>query len=1578
MTDTPPDNPTSPRDVIEHIRRYEFGIGASLEGDGRIVVDNMVRRYQNLLATIAEDLNSKESHFILELVQNADDNHYNIGVAPSLSFTLDAQRLVVVNNEQGFTEENVKALCSAGESSKKNKSGYIGEKGIGFKSVFKVTDAPEIHSNGYHFQFNRSDPEDLLGYVVPHWKEADLPIDSAATSVVLPARPGHRFTPEMLSDLNATLLLFLDKLRQLEVGNGDNMVRYLREDDGQITKLTTTHASPREDEGSTYSVYLRTKTTVEMSDLSEPKREGVSATDLVLAFPLSESGEATPVACPTYAFLPIREFGFNFCIQGDYILVSSREGIHEDLPWNIRLRDAIAPAFIAALDQFKKKPALGNSYLRFLPAEGEVVDPFFKPVVKQIVDALKEVECIPTESGAWRKPAQVLLASTAIHDLFSSEDVLILFDADYPCPKFARPDGALRRLACRELYISDVLDVFRKHWDWFAQKDIQWKAKFYAYLATSPKRQDYIQSMLALPCLPTEDGRMVSPEKETIFYRLSALQQYGFEHELTILDGELYEKALALTPEVKTFFDKLNVRHDNPLELIRSHILPRHTSEGIAKADQSALLGHVRYIRDKLDQYLALVALTQTETVALQALSDGLYLGSKRAENGTWYFSRPSELYLSKDYRPAFNIDELLGQNISPSLLLSERYIITPQGNFDKDEMSGDLERWRNFFLRIGVHGVPRVVKLGDGDAKCSNELAAMLQSNEHSVRRTTLECLDRNWAAYVSHTTYTVKTSRYSTAERPTQFATALRATIAPAKRRAIVSLEQSYHDVGEVKNIFGDNVAFVDASLHDEQFLKTCGITYKVDAHGCLKRLRQIRAEGSSTRDQIRAIYRRLEALWSTERLIIEHAFASEALIAIRNGDKALWVLPTDTCWRPTNVKFLDARHASLQSQYVDHSTFFTKLLSVPLELPLDKWVDGLQALPTIEGGRERAEAALAIYRRLSRELGQLAAGSKQVATPPWLARFRSQPLFLDHRGNLVSNATSLFANDAPDLAALFSDVPSVSLLAIAQEQLSAVANLLNAVEVRPLSSALKVEVVPGIDGNVNVVLTQKLREMFGCIARIVYGQSHERFETAVKEKLFDALLQLQVLEVSDLELEVSLGPVSRRTSGDVARRGNQLLLRSGDPSHVDYVAMEVRKLLRLPQALSDTISRLLMSATVKDAEAFLRVRNISTLPPAEAKAVLEDQLAELPAEEQPVPDSGVASIGASAAVTTSTGAADTRSTRSQVGTTPHSPPPNGQRTSSQAGIPEVPTSLQPGSTDTAKDKHAAPAPQSHASATECSPTSSITTAALTAASSPAGMQTAATTQPAATVETFARVGQFNGYSGGSGFGRRPGKTRPKRSRKGRLLSYAEPNGLTAVQSGTTSELDSELSKHRSVVEKAAVKYFLETAGSQWKSLHEMPHNNPGFDLKAVAFDGTEEAIEVKGQGGAWTEEGVALTPNELLKAQSMRSRYWLCVVEYATDENRRLLSLVRDPFGLTNQFRFDKGWKAMAVTVAAKPQKPAPGMFVHVPGEGKGRILKVKGSTQFAKLHIVFEDGKQSFSKVFNPATMTLSFD
>jgi hypothetical protein len=201
---------------------------------------------------------------------------------------------------------------------------------------------------------------------------------------------------------------------------------------------------------------------------------------------------------------------------------------------------------------------------------------------------------------------------------------------------------------------------------------------------------------------------------------------------------------------------------------------------------------------------------------------------------------------------------------------------------------------------------------------------------------------------------------------------------------------------------------------------------------------------------------------------------------------------------------------------------------------------------------------------------------------------------------------------------------------------------------------------------------------------------------------------------------------------------------------------------------------------------------------------------------------------------------------------------------------------------------------------------------------------------------------------------------------------LSYVEGPADPDRQS---SGEDPDKATARDAVGRAAVLYFLKTQANRWTSLTEMPHNNPGFDILARNASGEDDYVEVKGQSGAWTQEGVALTPTELLMAQRMKDRYWLCVVEFAQDEKRRQLHLLKDPFGLVTQFRFDVGWKAAAENILVAPNVPEKGLYIDIAGVGSGRILSVRGRGAFYNVHVILKDGKQ-VNSLFHPVKMSLS--
>jgi HSP90 family molecular chaperone len=103
------------------------------------------------------------------LIQNAEDNNYSraeaLGVEPYIKFTIRPDTISIDCNEDGFTPENVRAICRIGESTKirANAQYYIGEKGIGFKSVFMVASKVHIQSGPFSFSFEHEPGNNGMG-----------------------------------------------------------------------------------------------------------------------------------------------------------------------------------------------------------------------------------------------------------------------------------------------------------------------------------------------------------------------------------------------------------------------------------------------------------------------------------------------------------------------------------------------------------------------------------------------------------------------------------------------------------------------------------------------------------------------------------------------------------------------------------------------------------------------------------------------------------------------------------------------------------------------------------------------------------------------------------------------------------------------------------------------------------------------------------------------------------------------------------------------------------------------------------------------------------------------------------------------------------------------------------------------------------------------------------------------------------------------------------------------------------------------------------------------------------------------
>ncbi|MCW3701456.1 sacsin N-terminal ATP-binding-like domain-containing protein [Burkholderia cenocepacia] len=94
---------------------------------------------------LAAGLYDDRTHFIFELLQNAEDalGRRSDRYGPRhVAFTLTPTRLTLSHFGKPFDEADVRSVCDIAESTKNESS--IGRFGLGFKSVYAVTDLPEM------------------------------------------------------------------------------------------------------------------------------------------------------------------------------------------------------------------------------------------------------------------------------------------------------------------------------------------------------------------------------------------------------------------------------------------------------------------------------------------------------------------------------------------------------------------------------------------------------------------------------------------------------------------------------------------------------------------------------------------------------------------------------------------------------------------------------------------------------------------------------------------------------------------------------------------------------------------------------------------------------------------------------------------------------------------------------------------------------------------------------------------------------------------------------------------------------------------------------------------------------------------------------------------------------------------------------------------------------------------------------------------------------------------------------------------------------------------------------------------
>ncbi|KAK4471732.1 hypothetical protein MN116_004601 [Schistosoma mekongi] len=419
MTTTDSKNVSDRCQFIEEIRRREFGFGVELSDEAADLVQRVEGKLSRSLVQLSEELYGLPGHFLLELIQNADDNTYDTNDIPTLEFHLSTitssmnnnnegnisnqqLSLLVMNNESvGFSENDMSALCDIGQSTKiTQRDTKIGRKGIGFKSVFNITNTPEVHSNGFHVRFHRqakainsisSKTPSLI--LIPEWCNQLLMTKSNSKSYneipewcktlfVLPLNseivnnhsmidqsPVVYVTQLIQTTFNASLMLFLRRLQCLTFSSIESNIYWRVKRTSKtlstlslgkvkcFAELITVHETQSnlsaDGEKNTLHKWFCFKEIIPV-DMKELNKNLPSQTEISLAVSLTDPEPLQP--CPIFSYLPVRSVGLRFFVNADFDLTSSREDVDSTSAWNRWIVGKIPNVFSDMIECIEKLP----------------------------------------------------------------------------------------------------------------------------------------------------------------------------------------------------------------------------------------------------------------------------------------------------------------------------------------------------------------------------------------------------------------------------------------------------------------------------------------------------------------------------------------------------------------------------------------------------------------------------------------------------------------------------------------------------------------------------------------------------------------------------------------------------------------------------------------------------------------------------------------------------------------------------------------------------------------------------------------------------------------------------------------------------------------------------------------------------------------------------------------------------------------------------------------------------------------------------------------------------------------------
>jgi len=665
--------------------------------------------YCNLQKLASGDIWETSTRYIYELLQNAED-----AKASEFKIYISKKRIKIVHNGKPFTKDDVRNICYA--VSKKDPNETIGYLGVGFRSVFTITDKPEIYSGEYRFRFDREEcmrkfGDSSLFYFYPFWIEQPTEhIDLNKTTFILPFKSEDHFdrSMEQLKKLGIHSLLFLRNIKSISIYDEVNNTTQ----EFNITLLENLKHLPNHKkileeikdndikeikigkfllvEGDKASRFLVFRGTFEIPDdvrndeeTKRAKREKIKTREISIAFKLDKDNNLESTKGYICSFFPIEERKINFLVHADFIVQAGRVALLDN-KWNRWMIEKARKLAEACYHYFQENPEENKwmeQFLTIFEKREDISEKYDDIFEKPLFDATRNpiVICIKGEKIPLENAVKITEETEELvkKGFIKCSDLEIIYGEGRHLIRKDYPTGG------REVKILNVDDINNEN---FIKtkieegKGVEFLTLFYSVYKKAmerryahyrrEQREEFIKSDLGKLLVidrsgnvRTQDDVWIEPDLK-IFDELKKkgikVNEEQILSEFNLINKELWNQAKDYLPKIKKITEDM---------IVEKCVLPR-IKPSSKKPSKDDLLSWTYLL--KCHGYNP---------------KEEIWVIDDKGQ-----IRKSSEVFLSDKYNPTYCLQKYNLPNIN---FISDKYL----------ELDNDPQGWKEFFKNTSMKG---------------------------------------------------------------------------------------------------------------------------------------------------------------------------------------------------------------------------------------------------------------------------------------------------------------------------------------------------------------------------------------------------------------------------------------------------------------------------------------------------------------------------------------------------------------------------------------------------------------------------------------------------------------------------------------------------------------------------------------------------------------------------------------------------------------------------------------------------------------------------------------------------------